>query len=74
MNHPMRTDFENLEDGDRITLYPNDSNPLHNKPIVATHRHGYYYCDNTDPLEWPDYYFNDVAVYSFSSSSLIALK
>lgn len=60
----MRTDFENLEDGDRILLYPNESNLLHNKPMVTTYSNGYYYCDSSDPMKGPDYYFRDVALYN----------
>ncbi len=60
----MRKDFENLEDGARITLFPNNTNPLHKKPVKATYTGGYYYCDNPLVLEGPDYYFRDVAVYN----------
>lgn len=60
----MRTDFENLDDGSRIRLYPNNSNPLHKKPVVATYSSGYFYCDGTPPMEGPDYYFGDVMAYN----------
>jgi hypothetical protein len=60
----VRTDFENLQDGDRITLIPNGFNPLHKKPITATHSSGYFYCDGSDPENGPDYYFRDVSDYN----------
>lgn len=56
----MRTDFENLSDGDVITLYPNGENLLHKRPVKATFSAGYFYCDGTNPTEGPDYYFGDV--------------
>jgi hypothetical protein len=60
----MRTDFENLEDGQRVILYPNASNPLHKRPVTATYQSGYFYCDGTDPTLGPDYYWRDVLVYN----------
>lgn len=60
----MRTDFENLEDGKRIVLRPNQNNPLHSKPITPTYNNGYYYCDESDPMGGADYYFRDVAMYN----------
>lgn len=60
----MRTDFENLQDGDRITLHPNSTNPLHKTPQVATFMGGYFHCDDSDPLDGPDYYWRDVALYN----------
>ena len=60
----MRTDWENLEDGARIQLYPNNTNPLHDKPVRATYQSGYFWCDGTDPMEGPDYYWRDVLVYN----------
>lgn len=60
----MRTDFENLEDGARITLHPNSENPLHKKPVAATYSGGYFYCDGSDPADGPDYYFRDVSAYN----------
>jgi len=59
----MRTDYENLADGQRLILYPNDSNPLHKQPITASYAAGYFYCDGTPPMDGPDYYFGDVAAY-----------
>ncbi len=46
----MRTDFQNLSDGDRITLHPNEDNPLHRDPITATFSGGYFFCDGSDPM------------------------
>lgn len=60
----MRTDFEKLEDGARITLYPNSSNPLHTSPIKATYQGGYFYCDDSPAIDGPDYYWRDVLVYN----------
>lgn len=60
----MRTDFENLADGDRVLLYPNADNPIHNTPVWATYSGGYYYCDGTDPMNGPDYYFRDVVTFN----------
>lgn len=49
-----------LEDGDRVRLYPNQNNPLHKQPVVATYYGGYFYCDDSDPADGPDYYVGDV--------------
>lgn len=61
----MRTDIENLEDGQRVTLHPNETNPLHKKPVKATYQSGFFYCDGTDPTEGPDYYHRDVLRYNY---------
>lgn len=60
----MRTDFETLKDGDRVTLHPNAENPLHKKPVNATFASGYFYCEGTNPADGPDYYFGDVLRYN----------
>lgn len=60
----MRTDFENLKDGERITLIPNASNPLHKKPVQTTHQSGFFHCDGSNPEDGPDYYFGDVRTYN----------
>lgn len=60
----MRTDFENLKDGDVVTLHLNSHNPLHTKPVRATFAGGYYYCEGTDPMDGPDYYFRDVVQFN----------
>ena len=60
----MRTDFDKIESGQWIMLFPNDSNPLHKSPIKAFYNEGYYYCEGTDPNEGPDYYFRDVGQYN----------
>lgn len=60
----MRNDFEAIEDGARVMLYPNDRNPLHKKPVKATYAGGYFYCDGTNPTEGPDYYLGDVFAYN----------
>lgn len=64
MENEMRTDFENLQDGDRITLFPNSANPLHKRPKAATYSSGYFYCDGTSPIDGPDYYFTDVRAFN----------
>jgi hypothetical protein len=60
----MRTDFENLKDGEKIVLHPNAQNPLHKKPVRAIYDKGYFYCKGTNPMEGPDYYFGDVLRYN----------
>ena len=60
----MRTDFENLEDGQRIVLHPNEMNPLHKEPVTATFSGGYFFCDGSDKAAGPDYYWRDVLAYN----------
>jgi hypothetical protein len=60
----MRTDFENLADGQTITLFPNEVNPLHSAPIKATYSGGYFYCEGSNPMDGPDYYLGDVLDYN----------
>lgn len=60
----MRTDFDNLQDGDRVMLFPNNANPLHKRATTATYSSGYFYCDGTSPANWPDYYWGDVLTYN----------
>ena len=60
----MRTDFENLQDGDEITLHPNAMNPLHSKPVKTRYIFGYFFCEGTHPEDGPDYYFGDVLAYN----------
>lgn len=64
MTETDMTEYANLEDGDRVRLYPNDQNPLHKAPIMATFSGGYFYCDGTDPISGPDYYLGDVLTYN----------
>jgi hypothetical protein len=56
----MRTDIENLKDGDRVVLFPNSLNPLHKKPITASFHDGYFYCESSHAEDGPDYYWRDV--------------
>ena len=56
----MSYEFDEIEDGERVRLHPNATNPLHKKPVLATYSGGYFYCDDTDPADGPDYYFGDV--------------
>ena len=58
------TDISQLPDGARVRLHPNDANPLHKKPVLATYSGGYFYCDGSDPMDGPDYYFRDVLRYN----------
>ncbi len=60
----MRQDFRNLNDGDRITLFPLPDNPLHDKPVRASFYGGYFYCDDSIPEDGPDYYLGDVLRYN----------
>ncbi len=61
----MRTDFENLRDGDVVKLYPNAANPLHRRsPIVAEYAAGYFFVRGDDPADGPAYYFGDVLRYN----------
>lgn len=60
----MRTDFENLRDGDAVTLFPNSSNPLHKKPVTAVFSSGYFFCEGSNPADGPDYYLGDVLAYN----------
>lgn len=56
----IQTDLDALVDGQRVELHPLKNNPLHKKPVIATYQDGYFYCDGSDPLNGPDYYFGDV--------------
>ena len=56
----MRTDFEILEDGEIVILHPLPDNPLHKRPIRAVLAGRYFFCEGTDPMDGPDYYFGDV--------------
>lgn len=60
----LRTDFENLRDGDTIVLHPNASNPLHARPVKAIYASGYFYCKGSNPMDGPDYYMGDVLAYN----------
>lgn len=60
----MRTDIESLKDGDRVRLFPNESNPLHKSPVVAMFNKGYFCVEGSDPFDGPDYYWRDVMVYN----------
>lgn len=60
----LRKDFENMKDGQEVILHPNDNNPIHQSPVKAVFMNGYYYCEGTDPVDGPDYYFRDVSTYN----------
>lgn len=60
----MFTNFDELNDGQKITLYPNEQNPLHKKPVRATYAGGYFFCQGTPPEQGPDYYLGDVLTYN----------
>ena len=61
----MRTDFDNLEDGQVITLHPNADNPLSDKPMEVLYSCGYFYQTSNQADPGPDYYFGDVLKYNF---------
>lgn len=60
----IRTDFETINDGDRIVLHPNDDNPIHKDKVTATFINGYFYCDGSKAEDGPDYYWRDVSIYN----------
>lgn len=62
----MNVSIEQLQDGDRVRLHPNSANPLHKKPVDATYSQGYFFCDDSDPANGPDYYFRDVLTFNDS--------
>ena len=57
----MRTDFQSLNNGDQIRLYPRPDNPRHRKPFLVTFHGGDYFCD---PKGRADYYYGDVEQYN----------
>ena len=59
----MRTDFENLEDGQIITLHPNNENPITDRPQTVTYSAGYFWSLDHD-VSGPEYYFRDVLKYN----------
>ena len=69
----MRTDFETLSDGDKIKLWPTFDNPLHKYPVDVTYSGGYFYCEGSNPVDGPDYYFGDVLKYNegFTTEAII---
>lgn len=52
-----------LNDNDRVLLTPLPGNPLHKKPVMATYWSGYFYCDGSNKVDGPDYYWGDVLTY-----------
>ena len=56
--------FEDLQNGDRVRLHPNEDNPIHKTPKAATFSDGYFFCDGSDPRDGPDYYVRDVLLYN----------
>lgn len=60
----MRTDFENIDQGQAVTLYPNERNMLHSKPVTALFSNGYFFCYGSNHEDGPDYYFGDVSKYN----------
>ena len=57
----MRTDFENLQDGQEITLYPSELNPITRSRHRVIHQNGYYFIEGEHE---PAYYFGDVAEFN----------
>ncbi len=41
----LRTDIENLKDGDKIRFKPKPLNPIHDKVTEATFSQGYFFLD-----------------------------
>lgn len=60
----LKTDFDKLKEGQRITLHPLPDNPLHSKPVRCTYVQGFFYCDGSDPIGGPDYYLGDIIKYN----------
>lgn len=60
----MRTDFDQIPNDSRVTLYPKKDNPLHSTAIGAFFSNGYFYCDGNDGSDGPDYYLGDVLKYN----------
>lgn len=57
----IKNDFNSLTDGQQVILVPNQDNPIHHEPVIATYTGGYFYCEGSDPTNGPDYYLGDVA-------------
>lgn len=53
-------DLNQIEDGTRVRLTPNDQNTLHSRPVMAWFSGGYFMCDGSDLKDGPDYYWRDV--------------
>lgn len=70
MEAELITDLAKLSNGDRVKLFPNNENPLHKHPVLATFQGGYFYCDGSPPEDGPDYYFRDV--FQFNHGFLFA--
>ena len=60
----MREDFQNIEDGERVKLFPRKDNPLHKRPVEAVYSGGYFYCDGSPAHEGADYYLGDVLTFN----------
>lgn len=60
----LRRDFQSLEDGARVVLYPDDTNPLHREPVKAIFQGGYFFCDGSTAEEGPDYSLKEAAQYT----------
>ena len=60
----MITDLNSLQDGDVVLLRPKPGNPLHRQPVKAIFQSGYFYCEDYDPMDGPDYYWGDVLIHN----------
>jgi len=60
----MRTDFDNIEDGQSVTLFPRSDNPLHKKPQRVMFQSGYFYSETPGDEPGPDYYLGDVFTFN----------
>jgi len=65
----MRADYESLEDGDEIRLYPRKDNPLYDEPHTVIYSNGYFFPKILKTYE-PDYYFGDVFKYNLGFEKL----
>ena len=60
----MRTDFENLQDGQRVRLFPRPNNSLHKAPTVLTFDGRDFWSDDPKQVaKGPDYYLGDVLTF-----------
>lgn len=66
----MRTDFDQLEEGQKITLHPRPDNPLKKYPHDVIYYGGYFYSENG--IDGPDYYLGDVFRYNFGFTEALS--
>lgn len=59
----MRTDFENLPEGQVVILHPGEANFMHREPVRAERQGHYLFCDGSDHPDDADYTMADVSAY-----------